>query len=185
MSRCPLFALLWQVQELSWHLWPRHVANVLQRACAEAQNLLEVESSTILDLVDSKQFLFHPHGVCHSFKHHALPPSLLFPFLLRNFTPTLILMGSQSSAGASRVIRGIDLPCQGLKISPCLIQGLHGQDSLLFEVSMDWNPLIASILMQKCCNVFFTSMAECTQFSTGSTGRRKIKHLTLEASNDP
>ena len=76
----PLFGLLWSASELSWHLWVCHLAyaNILQSVYNEAPGLLEVESSTILDLVGSNQFLSRPQGLCHSFKGYALPPSLLF-----------------------------------------------------------------------------------------------------------
>ena len=76
----PLFGLLWSALELSWGLWVCHLAyaNVLQPAYNEAQGLLVVESSTILDLVDSNQFMLYPQELCHSFKGCALPPSPLF-----------------------------------------------------------------------------------------------------------
>ena len=45
----------------------------------EAQGLLEVESSSILDLVSSNQLLSYPM-LCHSFKGCALPPSLMFHY---------------------------------------------------------------------------------------------------------
>lgn len=44
----------------------------------EAQGPLEVESSAILDLVGSNQFLLYPQWLCHAFKGCAPPPSLLF-----------------------------------------------------------------------------------------------------------
>ena len=55
---CPLFGLLWLASELSWCLWVCHLAyaNVLQWACNEAQGLLEVESSVLLDLIGSNLF---------------------------------------------------------------------------------------------------------------------------------
>ena len=49
--------------------------------------LLEGKSATILDLDDSNQFRSYPQLVGHSFKGCALPPSLLFHFLLRNGLP--------------------------------------------------------------------------------------------------
>ena len=45
----------------------------------EAQGLLEVESSSILDLVSSNQLLSYPM-LCRSFKGCALPPSLMFHY---------------------------------------------------------------------------------------------------------
>ena len=52
----------WRVSELSWQWWMCHLANVLQWRYNEAQVLLEVESSTVLDLVGSNQFLSCPYG---------------------------------------------------------------------------------------------------------------------------
>ena len=46
--------------DLSWHLWVCHLANELQRACNEAQVPLEVDSSTILDIISSDQILVYP-----------------------------------------------------------------------------------------------------------------------------
>ena len=42
-----------------------------------AQGPLEVESSAILDLAGSYQFMSHPHWLCESFKDCALTPSFL------------------------------------------------------------------------------------------------------------
>ena len=39
--------------------------NILQRACNEVQDLLEAESSPVLDLVGSNQFMLYPQGLCH------------------------------------------------------------------------------------------------------------------------
>ena len=44
---------------------------------SEAQGLLEVRSSAILELVGSNQFLWYPQQLCYSFNSWALPPSLL------------------------------------------------------------------------------------------------------------
>ena len=61
LGHCPLFNLLWLASGLSWHLWVCHLdANVLQCAYNEAQGPLEVDSSVILDLVGSNQFLSCP-----------------------------------------------------------------------------------------------------------------------------
>ena len=65
--------------ELSWHWWLCHLANVLQWPYNEAQGLLEVQSSTILDLVSSTS-LCCVLWICHSFKGCPLPPSLLFHY---------------------------------------------------------------------------------------------------------
>ena len=66
--------------ELSWHLWVCYLAyaNVLQCAYNEAQGLLAVESSAILDLIGSNQFMLYSQQLFHSFKGCALPSSLLF-----------------------------------------------------------------------------------------------------------
>jgi len=58
LGHCPLF-LLWLASELSWCWWVCHsaYAKVLQWVYNEAQGLLEIESSVILDLVGSNQFL--------------------------------------------------------------------------------------------------------------------------------
>ena len=50
---------------------------ILQRVYNEAQGLLEAESSAILGLVGSNQFMSYPQGLCQSFKSCALPASLL------------------------------------------------------------------------------------------------------------
>ena len=61
MGLCPLFGLCWLTSELSWHLWVCHSdANVLQWAYSKTQCLLEVTSSSTLDLVGSNQFLSCP-----------------------------------------------------------------------------------------------------------------------------
>ena len=52
--------LLQSASELSWCLWACHLANALQQAYNEAQSLLKVETSAILDLVGSNQFLSCP-----------------------------------------------------------------------------------------------------------------------------
>ena len=44
----------------------------------EAQGPLEVESSTILGLIGSNQFMSYHQWLCHYFKVSALTPSLLF-----------------------------------------------------------------------------------------------------------
>lgn len=56
---------------------------MLQGAYNETQGPLEVKSSTILDLVDSNQFLSDPQGLCHSFKDCCLPrfPSVSLSFV--------------------------------------------------------------------------------------------------------
>ena len=46
--------------ELSWLLWMYYLANVLQWANTEAQGLLEVRSSTIVDTFGSNQSLLCP-----------------------------------------------------------------------------------------------------------------------------
>ena len=46
--------------DLSWHLWVCHLANELQWAYNEAQVPLEVDSSTILDIISSDQILVYP-----------------------------------------------------------------------------------------------------------------------------
>ena len=58
-------------------LWVCHLANVLQRVHNDVQGLLEVESSAILDLVGSNQFLSYPQWPCYSFKSCAHQPLLL------------------------------------------------------------------------------------------------------------
>ena len=68
--------LLRLASELSWCLWVCHLANAFQQAYNEAQSLLEVESSAILDLVGSNQFLSCP--VAMSF-FQWLCPALLSP----------------------------------------------------------------------------------------------------------
>ena len=62
MGHCPLFDILWLASELSWCWWVCHLAfaNVLQCMFNEAQGLLEVESSAILDLVGCNQFSSYP-----------------------------------------------------------------------------------------------------------------------------
>ena len=62
LGHCPLFDILWLASELSWCWWVCHLAfaNILQRMFNEAQGLLEVESSAILDLVGSNQFSSYP-----------------------------------------------------------------------------------------------------------------------------
>ena len=76
----PLFGLLWSASELSSFLWGCHLAygNPLQCVYNEAQGLPGVESSNILDLVGSNQYMSYPQRLCHSFKGCALPPFLLF-----------------------------------------------------------------------------------------------------------
>ena len=76
----PTFGFLWLASELSWCLWVCHLANALQWAYTEAQGLLEVESSAILDLVGSNQFLSCPMAMSILLKGCALPPSLLFQY---------------------------------------------------------------------------------------------------------
>ena len=55
----PVFGLLCSALELLWHLWMCNLANanVLQWAYNEAQGLLKFESSTILGLIGSNQFM--------------------------------------------------------------------------------------------------------------------------------
>ena len=53
------------------------LANVLQRTYNEAQVLLEVDSSAILGLISSNQFMSYPQWLCHSFKGCTLPLSFL------------------------------------------------------------------------------------------------------------
>ena len=54
----PLFDLLWSASELSWYLWfVIPLADVVTMNCTEAQSLAEVDSSTILDLAGSNQFM--------------------------------------------------------------------------------------------------------------------------------
>ena len=55
--------------------WWLNSSCVLQWAYTKAQGPLEVESSAILDLDDSNQFMSYPQLVSHSFKGCALPPS--------------------------------------------------------------------------------------------------------------
>ena len=62
-------------------------ADVLQRPYNEAEGLLEVESSVILDPVGSNQ-LYHVLQLCHSFTGCALPPSPLFQ-MKPDLKPTL------------------------------------------------------------------------------------------------
>ena len=52
-----LSGLAW---ELSWHWWSCLLADVLQCVYDAAQGLLEVESSTLFDLVCSNQLLLCP-----------------------------------------------------------------------------------------------------------------------------
>lgn len=59
----------------------RRLADVLHRVYDVAQGLLEVESSTLFDLVVLTSFC-PALWTCHSFKGCALPPSLLFHKLL-------------------------------------------------------------------------------------------------------
>ena len=55
------------------------LAGVLQRAYTEAQGLVEVASSAILDLLGSNQFMPCPRAMSFFFfKGCALPSSLLF-----------------------------------------------------------------------------------------------------------
>ena len=49
--------------ELSWRLWVYYLASVLQWANTEAQGLLEVKSSTIVDSFASNQSLLCPMAV--------------------------------------------------------------------------------------------------------------------------
>ena len=103
---CSLFGLLWSAWELSWRLWACHLAyaNVLQWVHNEAQDQVEVNSSTILDLFGSNQFLLYPQWLYHSFKGHALPHSLLFHygsvwdfvFFKKNLDLPLWLRGNES-----------------------------------------------------------------------------------------
>ena len=78
LGHLPLFGLLWFVSEVPWHLWVRHLAvDVLQWACTEVQGLVEVDLSTILDLVGSKHFMLCLQWLCHSFKDYVLLPFCL------------------------------------------------------------------------------------------------------------
>ena len=74
--------LLWMALELSWHLLVCHLAhaNLVQWAYNEAQGLLEVDSSALLDLTHSNQFLSYPQWLCHSLKDSALPSCFLLHF---------------------------------------------------------------------------------------------------------
>ena len=64
--------------ELSWHLWVCHLACwCVTVSHTEARGLLEINSSTILDLFGSISFCC-VLGLCRSFKGCALTPSLLF-----------------------------------------------------------------------------------------------------------
>jgi len=57
-----------------------------------------------------------------SLKGCALPSFLLFHAPLRNFTPIFLGEADDLSSGAaSKLNRGADLACQGVKISGCLI----------------------------------------------------------------
>ena len=62
LSHCPQFDLLHLPLELSWCWWVSYItyANILQGAYNEAQDLLEVKSAVILDLVGSSQYLSDP-----------------------------------------------------------------------------------------------------------------------------
>ena len=56
----PLFDPLWSALELSWQLRVCHLADVLEAVYKDAQELLEVNSLSILDLVVSNQFMSSP-----------------------------------------------------------------------------------------------------------------------------
>ena len=84
---------------------------------------LEVKSSAILDLIGSNQFLSYPMAVILLKVVPCPLPSCFIP-------PSEILLpysyGRQrgegpSSVTASRLSRGIDPACQGVKIRGCLI----------------------------------------------------------------
>ena len=60
LSYHPLFGLIWLAWEPSWHWWVCHLAIVLQWAYYKAWGQLEVQPSTLSDLVDSNQFLSCP-----------------------------------------------------------------------------------------------------------------------------
>ena len=60
LGHCPLSGLSGLAWELSWHWRLCRLADVLQRVYDVAQGLLEVESSTLFDLVCSNQFLSCP-----------------------------------------------------------------------------------------------------------------------------
>ena len=62
LGHCPLFDILRLASEQLWCWWVCHLAftNMLQCMFNEAQGLLKVESSAILDLVGSNQFSSYP-----------------------------------------------------------------------------------------------------------------------------
>ena len=63
MAHHKLFGLSWLASEISWCLWPCHLAyaNVLHWACNETQGLLEVLLYAILFFYDVFVFL-EPHS---------------------------------------------------------------------------------------------------------------------------
>ena len=63
---------------LAWYVFHLSHANRIQQACNEAQGLLEVKSSIILNLVGSSQLMMYPQGLCHSFRGCVLPPPSCF-----------------------------------------------------------------------------------------------------------
>ena len=68
----------------------------------------------------------------HSFKCCALPSSLLFQSPVSSFTLIFLWEAEGQLPSASKLSRGVDSACRGVKISGCLIQGLQGQDRVLF-----------------------------------------------------
>lgn len=46
----------------------------------ETQDLLEVKSPTIWELLGSNQFMSYPQQLCHSFKSYALPTTILLNY---------------------------------------------------------------------------------------------------------
>ena len=56
----PLFDPLWSALKLSWQLWVCHLADVLGAVSKDAQDLLEGNSLSILDLVGCNQFMSCP-----------------------------------------------------------------------------------------------------------------------------
>ena len=79
LGHCPLFGLSWLVSELSWHWWVCHLdANILQWTYNEVQGPPEVESSTVLDLLNSNHVCCEPNSYVILLK--VVPCSLLSCF---------------------------------------------------------------------------------------------------------
>lgn len=77
-----LFFFFWILYGWSWNCHGTFGmyldAKALQWVYNEAQSLLEVKSSAIMDLVGAKQFMLYPLGLMSFFQRLSLAPSLLF-----------------------------------------------------------------------------------------------------------